>query len=177
MLTELELQALSEKIDLDVAREAHVQAEKRLQDVLGTKQSFEQKAFTLFGAYTTLSFALIGVAGTMFKDQGVSSIVVALGVAGSLLIIGVALLLRVFHARNYGVLGSNPEVWLQSGTIDGGTKVLPLMLTYMTFHHQNRIKVSIASNNHMAKVITQAIYCGLLAPLSLLAILLVAARL
>ena len=40
-------------INIDVAREAYTQAEKRLQDALDTRKAFDQKAFTLFSAYIT----------------------------------------------------------------------------------------------------------------------------
>lgn len=153
------------KINPDVAREAYEQAEKRLADVLQTKSAFEQKAFTLFGGYTTFSFALIGVAGSMFKSDGWTRVVLALGLSGVILIVGTVLLVLALHERDYGALGSNPEVWLRRDTIDGIDGTLPLMLAYITFHHQKRIKESIASNNSMAALIRRAIYAGVFAPI------------
>ena len=43
------------QVNLDIAREAFDQASKRLADMLDTKKAFEQKAFTLFNGYLTLS--------------------------------------------------------------------------------------------------------------------------
>lgn len=169
MLSLSELQTL--KINLAVIREAHEQAEKRLADALDTKKSFEQKAFTLFGAYTTISFALIGVAGSMFKDDGLTNMVMAMGASGFALIVGAVLLVSALHERIYGALGSNPDMWLRSNTVDGDESTLAMMLAYITFHHQERIKASIRSNNTMGALIRWAIYTGGASPLVALLIL------
>lgn len=153
------------KINPDVAREAYEQAEKRLADALQTKSAFEQKAFTLFGGYTTVSFALVGVAGSMFEDDGLTRVALALGLSGIVLIVGALLLVLALRDRTYGALGSNPDMWLRRDTIDGVDGTLPLMLAYITFHHQKRIKESIKSNNSMAALIRWAIYAGLSAPI------------
>ena len=57
------------KINPLVAREAYLQAEKRLSDVLDTKKSVEQKASNLFSAYVTVALALFGIGGAIFKDH------------------------------------------------------------------------------------------------------------
>ena len=44
-----------------VAKEAYLQAEKRLTDVLDLKKTIEQKATAFFGAYLSASLALIGI--------------------------------------------------------------------------------------------------------------------
>ena len=54
------------KINPLVAREAYLQAEKRLSDVLDTKKSVEQKASNLFSAYVTVALALFGIGGAIF---------------------------------------------------------------------------------------------------------------
>lgn len=172
MLSLQELRVSS--INPEIAREAYQQAEKRLADALETKKSFEQKAFTLFGAYTTISFALMGVAGSRFEDDGWSRMVLALGSAGLLLLVGAALFVLVVLAlreRAYGTLGSNPEMWLCRDTIDGPDAALPLMLTYLTFHHQERIKASISSNDSMAGLIRWGICTGVFAPVVTAALL------
>lgn len=162
MLSLAELQASD--INPEIAREAYLQAEKRLADMLETKRSFEQKAFTLFGAYTTISFALMAAAGSMFKDGGLSRMVLALGASGLVLLAGAVLFVLALHDRGHGALGSNPEMWLCRDTIDGRAAALPLMLAYLTFHHQDRIKASINSNAAMAALIRWGIYTGVSAP-------------
>jgi hypothetical protein len=57
-------------VNKEVAREAYEQATKRLVDTLETKKSYEQKAFTLFNAYLTITLALFGVGGALYKDDG-----------------------------------------------------------------------------------------------------------
>src|SRR4051812_27882596 len=57
-------------VNIDIAKEALVQAEKRLGDALDAKKVVEQKATVLFGAYVTISLALFGFGGTLARDIG-----------------------------------------------------------------------------------------------------------
>lgn len=60
-------QLQSVKVDPAVAREAYTQVDRYLLDVLATRNSFEQKATTLMGAFITISLALFGIGGTIFQ--------------------------------------------------------------------------------------------------------------
>jgi hypothetical protein len=86
MLTLAELQAST--INADVAREAYIQADRHLSDLLDVKKSFEQKATTLLGAYITLSIALFGFGGAVFKESGLGPKVWPFFGAGAAFIIG-----------------------------------------------------------------------------------------
>lgn len=164
MLTLEELKAA--KINSAVAREAYDQAEKRLKDALDTKKSFEQKAFTLFGGFTTVALGVIGIAGAVYKaEDGMTRLVLALCASGLVFLIGAFLLTLALRARDHGALGSNPDMWLRRDIIDGEDDVLTLMLAYITYYHQNRINASIESNGRMNRLIMTAIYTGLCAPL------------
>jgi hypothetical protein len=168
----LSLQELrSSKINPEIAREAYEQAEMRLTDMLETKKSFEQKALALFGAYTTGSLALVGVAGSVFKDDDTSRMQMALVSSALVLLAGAVLFVVALRERTYGALGSNPEMWLCRNTLDGPDAALPLMLAYITFHHQERIKASIAGNDSMARLIRWGIYTGVFAPFVAAAVL------
>lgn len=76
------------KINPLVAREAYLQAEKRLSDVLDTKKSVEQKASNLFSAYVTVALALFGIGGAIFKDHGLNQKTWPFFIAGTFFVFG-----------------------------------------------------------------------------------------
>jgi hypothetical protein len=71
----------------------------------------------------------------------------------------------------YGALASNPDMWLNRGTIDGDDTALPRMLAYVAFYHQERIDQSNSANNKKATHIRYGILLGLAAPIVLLTLL------
>lgn len=151
------------RINSSVAREAYVHADKRLTDVLETKKTFEQKAFFLFNAYMAVSLAVFGVVGVLHRSGAKDSNMYALLLCGVLLVVGAVLFLIALLDSDYGTVGSDPDLWLNKGTIDGEDSVLPLMLAYITHHHKNRIQKSIASNNKKASLIRHGLFAGLAA--------------
>lgn len=170
MMTLEEIRA--SKINPNVAREAYVQADKRLTDALDTKKSFEQKAFTLFSAYITASFALFGIGGAAFRDQYWNYLSVAFFVAGSFLVAGAICFALALMDKKYGALASDPDMWLNKGTIDGEDSVVPLMLAYITYHHKKRIKHSLDANATKAFQIRVGIFWGISSPVVMLIVLL-----
>ena len=116
-----------------VAREAHLQTEKRLADVLEVKKSVEQKATTLFSTYVTISLALFGIGGAIFKDQGFDEKTWPFFIAGLLFVIGAFVFMLAIRDEEYGFLGSGPDMWLNRGTIDGSDNALDAMLAYLVF--------------------------------------------
>lgn len=156
-----------------VAREAHDQAVNRLCDLLDVKKMHEQKAFTLFGGYTTVSIAPFAVAGVYYKDIGLKSIVLPFIATGSMFVAGAMFFLLALLDKPHGTLGSDPNMWLTEGTIDGDDGALPRMLAYITYHHQNRIEVSKTSNQMAAHYIRSGIWCGVIAPVLLILLFLV----
>ena len=122
---------LAKYANLDIAREAFDQASKRLADMLDTKKAFEQKAFTLFSGYLTLSIALFGVAATLYKDHGLSFTVVSVVIVELTLIAGAVCFVFALMDEKYGAVASDPNMWLNKGTIDGDETVLPRMLAYV----------------------------------------------
>lgn len=101
MLTLQEIQ--SSTINLSVAREAYIQVDRHLLDILEVRKSFEQKAATLMGAYITIS----------------------------------------------------------------------AMLAYLTFHHRDRIALSVMGNRRKARWIDAGIFLGPVAPVFFLILFLV----
>jgi len=159
------------KINPIVAREAYTQADRRLADTLETKKAFEQKAFILFNAYIALALALFGVGGTIYKDAGLTVQVWPFLLAGFLLVIGAAMFVVSLIDTSYGALASDPDMWLNKGTIDGDDSVLPLMLAYITYYHKDRIDVSTRQNDSKALLIRIGIFIGLATPLILIGLL------
>jgi hypothetical protein len=171
MLTLAELQA--SKINAAVAREAYIQVDRHLSDVLDVKKSFEQKATTLLGAYVTISVALFGIGGAIFKDSGVGPKVWPFFGAGIAFIVGAWFFVAALKTGKYAAVGSTPEMWLNQGILDGGESALPAMLAYITFHHSERIRLSEKSNETKARYIGAGIIAGPAAAIVFLILLLV----
>jgi hypothetical protein len=158
MLTLEELQGL--QINAAVAREAYTQVDRHLIDILEVKKSFEQKAATLLGAYITVSVALFGIGGAIFRDSGAGAKAWPFFAGGLVFIVGAWCFIAALKAGQYAALGSTPEMWLNKGTIDGGDNALPAMLAYITFHHHDRIAISLSGNRLKARWISAGIILG-----------------
>ena len=162
MLTLDELQATN--INSAVAREAYTQVDRHLLDILEVRKSFEQKAATLMGAYITISVALFGIGGAIFKDAGAAAKVWPFFGAGLVFIVGAWCFIAALKSGQYAAVGSTPEMWLNRGTIDGSDNAVAAMLAYITFHHRDRIAISIKGNKRKAMWIDIGIYLGPIAP-------------
>ena len=171
MLTLEDLQASN--INLSVAREAYTQVDRYLVDILDVRKSFEQKAATLMGAYTTFSVALFGIGGAIFKDSGEAAAVWPFFGAGLVFITGALCFIAALRAGKYAVLGSAPEMWLNRGIIDGGDTAVPAMLAYIVYYHVARIATSVDGNQRKARWINTGIYLGPVAPVVFLLLFLV----
>ena len=163
MMTLAEIE--SARVNPDVAREAYDQAAKRLADTLDTKKAYEQKAFTLFNAFLTLSLALFGTGGALYKDWGLDYTILSIWITAGLLVAGASCFVMALMDEMYGAIASSPDMWLNPGTIDGDDTVLPRMLAYVTYYHQERIDTSTKANNRKADLIRSGIFIGLAAPL------------
>src|SRR5687768_13874948 len=137
MLTLSELQG--SRINPSVAREAYTQVDRHLLDILDVRKSFEQKAATLMGAYITLSVALFGIGGALFKDAAAWTKVLPFFGAGLVFVAGAWCFIVALKSGQYAAVGSTPEMWLNRGTIDGDDNAMAAMLAYITFHHSERI--------------------------------------
>jgi hypothetical protein len=163
MLTLEELQ--SSNINPAVAREAFAQTDRYLVDILGIRDSYEQKAANFMGAYITISVALFGIGGAIFKDSGLPTRVWPFFAAGLVFIVGAGCFIAAIKAGTYAALGSTPEMWLTRGVIDGEENAVPAMLAYLTYYHSERIETSIRSNKYKAIWIDAGIAFGALGPL------------
>jgi len=113
-LEEIQLSAITE----GVAREAYTQVDRYLSDILAIRDSFEEKAATLMGAYITVSLALFGIGATMLQRTGSVPIVCALFGTGMVFLTGAWCFIHALKAGTYGGVGSTPEMWLTKGVID-----------------------------------------------------------
>jgi hypothetical protein len=167
MLTLEELQSLT--INADVAREAFVQSDRYLAHTLAVQSSYEQKAATLMSAYITISVALFGIGGAIFKDSGVPAKIWPFFATGLVFILGASCFIVAIKVSKYAAaVGSTPEMWLRSGVIDGGENAVPAMLAYLTYYHSERIEISGRTNIQKARWIDAGIILGALAPLCFL---------
>jgi hypothetical protein len=164
MLTLTEIQSAA--INPDVAREAHTQTQKRLEDALATKASHEQKAFALLAAYITVALALFTVFG-VFATGSNEAIAPAFFLTGFIYTIGAGLSGIALLPQTYGALGSDPSAWLRHGVIDGNEAALPASLAYEVFFHHERIAASDKANRSKAHLVRAAILCGLGSPVVL----------
>ncbi len=164
MLTLEEIQAT--KINEDVAREAHTQAEKRLEDALATKASHEQKAFALLRAYVAIALALLSAFG-FFASSEQHVIAPAFLFTGLLYALGAILSVVALLPQTYGAIGSHPSAWLRRGVIDGDTGALAANLAYETFFHGARISASADANRKKANLIRAALIVGVGSPIVL----------
>lgn len=166
------------KINPVVAREAYLQATARLSDILDTKKSFEQKAFILLNAYITVSTALFGAAGFISKGAyEVGGLAIPFVASGAVIAVGALFLVYALIDLKYGALGSDPKMWLTAGTIDSTDDEAFRMLAYVTFHHQERIRVSIESNKKKALRVRIGVFFGVAAPFIFIATQLIQTRL
>lgn len=157
----------SSQVEPAVVQEAYQQAVQRLADALDTKKAFEQKASTLFTGYITIALALFSVGGALIGKNGVENLTVSFWVTGALFGVGAFWFVTALRDREYGALGSEPNMWLVRGVIDGDDTTLPYMLAYLTYYYQERIDKSAASNDTMRRRIRSGVYFGfaaLLAP-------------
>jgi hypothetical protein len=171
MLTLEQLQ--SSKINIKVVREAYRQVDRHLVDILDVRKAFEQKAATLMGAYVTISVALFGIGGAIFKEAGTAAKVWPFFGAGLVFIIGAWCFIFALKSGQYAALGSTPEMWLNEGTIDGTDNAVAAMLAYITFHHSERIAISVEGNKRKARWIDAGIVLGPVAPITFLVLFLV----
>jgi hypothetical protein len=166
MLTLDELR--SSHVDFDIAKEALSQSEKRLGDALDAKKVVEQKATVLFGGYVTIMLALFGVGGALAKDAHLMAPALPFFVTGTIFLIGALSFVYVLNSAEYGNLGSEPSMWLQSGRIDGDKQAFARMLAYLTHHHANRIDKSYESNARKSATLHFGMVMGVIAGLVLL---------
>jgi hypothetical protein len=72
--------------------------------------------------------ALFGVGGTILKDNYWNYISTPLLTAASIFVIGAVFFILALMDKAYGALASDPDMWLNEGTIDGDDSIVPPML-------------------------------------------------
>jgi hypothetical protein len=116
MLSHDELSKL--KINEIMAREAFIQVERHLGDILDTKKVVEQKATTLFSVFVTISLAAFGAGAAMLNNPALACKAWPLFVGGLFFVAGAGAFLSALFGSKYGTMGSKPSDWLKRGVID-----------------------------------------------------------
>lgn len=145
MLSPEDLRSL--KLNETIAREALTQAERRLADILETKKTIEQKASSLFSSYVTISLAVFAIGAAMLRENSFKGQAWPFFLAGAVFTLGAFAFVAALKGQTYGAMGSAPSIWLQSGVIDGPDAELSRQFAYLTSHLQERITISLQSNN------------------------------
>ena len=168
MLTLNQIRGLK-TINAEVAREAYVQVEKRLADVLDARKTVEQKATSLFSAYLTIALALFGVGGALLKGPVSDVLPFPFFVAGAIVVVGALMFIWAIWPMRYGYVGTAASFWLEEEKIDSGPDGLPVMLLYLAQYQDERINVSLTSNRWKFLALRLGMGCGVLAAFALVA--------
>ena len=165
MLTPEDIQLA--KINIDVAREAHAQASKMLEDALATKSGYDAKSSNLFTGYIAVSLALASGAALAFSSQDLRFFAFHLMIDAVIFAAGSICFVLSLIGMKYGSLGSPPTTWLIHGIIDGDESALARTLTHVTYHHAARIDQCRKSNRAKDEATRIGICLGVIAPVHL----------
>jgi len=138
-------------VNYDVMKEALQQAEKRLKDLLLTKNSLAVKSFVL------LAFQLIMIVGLMygfntfqaFEFRIVSYLLFFLIMA---CLVNIFFSIKAFTIVDFGSLGSHPSFWLRDDTITQDKQGLAKVIAYLVHSYEERINVSYGSLDKMVRL-------------------------
>lgn len=132
-------------------------ANQRLEDTLNIKRELEQKAFILFAGYIAAAFALFGLAE---GSHGFSYWLIG---SAFFFCAGVGMLFVVINIEKYGVLGRNPEDWLdRADYLTIGDEHIGHMHAYVLYDLINDIEMNKRSNGSKVFYLRIAIALGFL---------------
>lgn len=151
MLNEEDLRGLS--INIEIAREAFAQVERRLEDVLETKKIIEQKATTLFSGYIAVSLGTFGFGAALLREPALRNIAWPFFLAGAFFVFGAAAFQAALVGAKYGYRGSSPESWLRGGVIDGQSEELGRMLSYLAGRRANMLNIGLLANDRKYRAV------------------------
>jgi hypothetical protein len=157
---------LSSELNLATVREAALQVDKRLADLLDTKKTFDQRAMSLLGPSVSLALALAGASGLAARDTH-PEIVAALVASSICMTLAAVACVLSLQVRNYGAQGTDPAHWLRLGTLTGGDVDLARTLAEVIWHHRKRISDSGDSNDSKRRWLTCAMCLAIAAPVVL----------
>ena len=148
MLTESELAART--INAEVAREAFLQADVMLIDVLDNRKALEQRAFILLAGYLPYTGSIIPAAAASW---GAKAALIAAA-------LGIVLLLASFRGMTYPARGTSPRAWINAGIIDGSESALAHTHAHLARQMADRIDLGIKANGSKLRLINAALACG-----------------
>ena len=153
------------KVNEAVAREAYNQVDRYLTDILATRNLYDQKATALMSAFITISLALFGIGGAIFQKNASDATDIPFFAAGFIFLMGAGCFIAALKSGTYAAVGSTPEMWLNSGVIDGPKNAVAQMLAYLTYYHAERIEMSVSGNKLKSRLIGAGIVVGAVGPL------------
>lgn len=158
-------QLQSGKVNEAVAREAYIQVDRYLTDILATRNLYDQKATALMSAFITISLALFGIGGAIFQKNVADVTAVPFFASGIIFLLGAGFFIAALKAGTFGAVGSTPEMWLSKGVIDGRKNAVAHMLAYLVYYHSERIEISVRGNRLKSRLIGTGIVIGANGPL------------
>lgn len=155
-ITKEDIQSIS--VNADVAKSVLAQAEKMHGDLIDDKKSLESKASSLFGSYVTLATAFFGAGGYLVKDTSTNISPYPLFFMGCGFALACLMLVRVQQSDQYGISGSDPRSWLQSGWLDARSDVTAKFNAYLIMQYIKKIDASIEANKRKRNNLKAGMY-------------------
>ena len=143
MLTETEIQ--NTKVNLDVAKIALAEVEKRFDDLMQTKENMEKRTFPLLAGYAAMATFLITH---------------SVHLPAIIMFVGMIFLTASMMGRDYGCKGTDPDFWLQPNTLDTDETGLAVLIAYEIYHYSQKLDTSRASLIRKRQFIDIAILFG-----------------
>lgn len=162
MLTEEELFAQRDALNGDIAKEAYVQAERRLLDCMETKKNLEQRGTTLLGGFITLSVAFCAASVAAYTSARFSPLAPHLLANAALFIAGAMSFVWMQLPSPYPIVGDYSKNWITSGLINAPDMKIGYLLSVRTLRLQPLIEAAQKSNKKKASYLDVGITCGLL---------------
>jgi len=149
------------EINIDIVQDGLKFAEQKLTDVLQTKESLDQKAFSLLRAYVLiLGLSCLSIYYLCANGLFDSNLFYAFSAILSSIMIGILCLSCSICALKYGTQGRSPDTYLQPDILDGNERVRATVLGYILHGYQKRIGASCQSNEKKSKLINLGIFFG-----------------
>ena len=147
-------------INAEAAKAILSQAEKMHSDLIDDKKSLENKASNFFGSYITIATALIGLGGVLAKTDYFGLSPLPFFVAGVLFIAGCFFFVSVQQSDTYGISGSDPKNWLESGWLDARNDVTSKLNAYLILQYKQKIEASMEANKKKRFRLKFGMYLG-----------------
>jgi hypothetical protein len=148
------------EINSNIIHEALAQSEKRMEDLLKTKDGINQKLLILFNGYMPIIIGLLIACFIVAQNNPKALLLFFLAPLACFFIVSIIFFVLAFRGAQHGSIGSNPDFWLRKDTIAGDEKTLITVLSYLVHSYQEGIEQSYASNLKKITLLHAGVYCS-----------------